>query len=137
MNYSQVEEYILNIPKFSVNSCFEETRNFYEFLGKPRKSASIIHVAGTNGKGSTCAYMNSVLTEAGVKTGMFTSPHLASVRERMRINHDLISEEAFVNVYHKLVEQIQRYNNQIENCAINDEKTRSWKYEIYRNCEAD
>ena len=125
MNYSQVEEYILNIPKFSVNSCFEETRKFYEFLRKPGKSASIIHVAGTNGKGSTCAYMNSVLTEVGVKTGMFTSPHLVSVRERMRINHDLISEEAFVNVYHKLVEQIQRYNNQIEDCAINDEKTRS------------
>ena len=64
MNYKQIEEYILNIPKFRPEGSIEQTRNFYEFLGKPGKSASVIHVAGTNGKGSTCAYMNSVLTEA-------------------------------------------------------------------------
>lgn len=120
MNYSQIEEYILNIPKFSVNSCFEETKKFYEFLGKPGTSASIIHVAGTNGKGSTCAYMNSVLTEAGVKTGMFTSPHLVSVRERMRINNLLISEDEFVSVYLKLLEKIERYNQTLKENVIGE-----------------
>ena len=99
MNFKQIEEYILNIPKFRPEGSIEQTRKFYEFLGKPGKSANIIHVAGTNGKGSTCAYMNSVLTEAGVKTGMFISPHLVSVRERMRINHSLISEQIFVEIY--------------------------------------
>ena len=125
MNYSQIEEYILNIPKFSVNSCFEETRKFYEFLGKPGKSASIIHVAGTNGKGSTCAYMNSVLTEAGVKTGMFTSPHLVSVRERMRINHRLISEQKFVEIYKKMIEFVGKYNKYMRDSfdTISEEDT--------------
>ena len=126
MNYSQIEEYILNIPKFSVNSCFEETRKFYEFLGKPGKSASIIHVAGTNGKGSTCAYMNSVLTEAGVKTGMFTSPHLVSVRERMRINYRLISEQKFVEIYKKMIEFVEKYNKYMRDSfdTISEEDTR-------------
>ena len=114
INYSQIEEYILNIPKFSINSCFEETRKFYEFLGKPGKSASVVHVAGTNGKGSTCAYMNSVLTEAGVKTGMFTSPHLVSIRERIRSNQNLISEEKFVEIYIKLVDFVEKYNKYLK-----------------------
>ena len=124
-NYSQIEEYILNIPKFSINSCFEETRNFYEFLGKPGKSASVVHVAGTNGKGSTCAYMNSVLTEARVKTGMFTSPHLVSVRERMRINQSLISEEKFVEIYIKLIDFVEKYNKYLKDSfdTISEEET--------------
>lgn len=110
MNYKQIEEYILNIPKFRPEGSIEQTRKFYEFLGKPGKNGIIIHVAGTNGKGSTCAYMNSVLTEAGYKVGMFTSPHLVSVRERIRINQELVSEQEFVNIYEKLEEQISIYN---------------------------
>ena len=112
MNYKQIEEYILNIPKFRKEGSIEQTRKFYEFLGKPGWNGTIIHVAGTNGKGSTCAYMNSVLTEAGYKVGMFTSPHLVSVRERMRINNSLISEQEFVKVYVKLVEKLEKYENQ-------------------------
>ena len=106
MNYSQIEEYILNIPKFRKEVNMEQTRAFYEYLGKPGKSASIIHVAGTNGKGSTCAYMNSVLTEAGFRVGMFTSPHLVSMRERMRINNALISEQEFIDAFWKIQEVI-------------------------------
>ena len=112
MNYKQIEEYILNIPKFRKEGSIEQTRKFYEFLGKPGKNVNLVHVAGTNGKGSTCAYMNSVLTEAGYKVGMFTSPHLVSVRERMRINNSLISEQEFVEVYVKLVEKLEKYGNQ-------------------------
>ena len=113
-NYSQIEEYVLNIPKFRPEGNIEQTRKFYEFLGKPGSSASIIHVAGTNGKGSTCAYMNSVLTEAGVKTGMFTSPHLVSVRERMRVNQELISEVDFIAVYEQLKNRVEKYNKLLD-----------------------
>ena len=114
MNYKQIEEYILNIPKFRAQGSIEETRKFYEFLGKPGQSASIIHVAGTNGKGSTCAYMNSVLTEAGYRVGMFTSPHLVSVRERMRVNNSLISEQEFVEIYYKMLDFVDRYKRHTE-----------------------
>ena len=115
MNYNQIEEYILNIPKFRPEGSIEQTRKFYEFLGKPGSSASIVHVAGTNGKGSTCAYMNSVLVEAAYKVGMFTSPHLVSVRERMRINHKLISEQRLADIFSKLEKCIECYN---EDCNI-------------------
>jgi len=114
MNYKQTEEYVLSIPKFRAEGSIEQTRKFYEFLGKPGQSASIIHVAGTNGKGSTCAYMNSVLTEAGYKVGMFTSPHLVSVRERMRVNHALISEQEFVESFTKLRKLIESYNRYLK-----------------------
>lgn len=116
MNYKQIEEYILNIPKFRKEGSIEQTRKFYEFLGKPGKNSTIIHVAGTNGKGSTCAYMDSVLTEAGKRTGMFTSPHLVSVRERMRINQNLISEEEFTKCFRRLISCLEKYNiNSLEN----------------------
>lgn len=110
MNYNQIENYILNIPKFRPEGSIEQTRKFYEFLGKPGTGRAKVHVAGTNGKGSTCAYMNSVLTEAGKKTGMFTSPHLVSVRERMRINDILISEKEFIRCFENLTEYIENYN---------------------------
>ena len=121
MNYKQSEEYVLNIPKFRKEGSIEQTRKFYEFLGKPGKSATIIHVAGTNGKGSVCSYMNAVLTEAGYKVGMFTSPHLMSVRERMRIGNTLISEQEFVFVYEKLEKQLELYNKNI--CENGSEQT--------------
>lgn len=114
MNYKCIEDYILNIPKFRKEGSIDQTRKFYEFLGKPGKSASIIHVAGTNGKGSTCAYMNSVLTEAGYKVGMFTSPHLVSVRERMRINQELISEVEFIAIYEQLKNYVDNYNKLLD-----------------------
>ena len=113
MNYKQIENYILNIPKFRPEGSIEQARAFYEFLGKPGKDRTIVHVAGTNGKGSTCAYMNSVLTEAGYKVGMFTSPHLVSVRERIRINHALISEQEFIHCFQKIQELVTRYNERV------------------------
>ena len=128
MNYKQIEEHILNIPKFRKEGSIEQARKFYEFLGKPESSVSVIHVAGTNGKGSTCAYMNSVLTEAGYKVGMFTSPHLVSVRERMRINDCLISEQEFVKVYQQLDKKLDSYNTALDeegdfyNTALSEEE---------------
>ena len=121
MNYKQIEEYILNIPKFRPEGSIEQARKFYEFLGKPGGDSTIVHVAGTNGKGSTCAYMNSVLTEAGYKVGMFTSPHLVSVRERMRIGNILISEQEFASIHKKLQNQLKLYNK--KNCENINETT--------------
>jgi dihydrofolate synthase/folylpolyglutamate synthase len=64
-----------------------------ELLDNPQENQSYIHVAGTNGKGSTCAYINSILIEKGQKVGLFTSPHLFDFRERIKINGVMIGEE--------------------------------------------
>ena len=78
----------------------ENTRSILRLFGNPEKELKFIHVAGTNGKGSTCAFIASFLAQKGYKTGLFTSPHLIDFRERIRINGKAISEEkviAFVN----------------------------------------
>lgn len=108
-SYQEAEAYLLSIPKFTKKNSREQTREFYEFLGKPLDSINKIHIAGTNGKGSVCAYMNEVLLEAGFHVGMFTSPHLVSMRERFRIDGKWIPEDTFLHVFDKLQEQLQKF----------------------------
>ncbi len=110
MKYSEVIEYINNIPKFTKKNSMNHTQRFMELLSNPDKNIKIIHVAGTNGKGSTCAYMNAILISEGEKVGMFTSPHLVEMTERIQINGQEISKEKFVEVYllvMKAVEQLK------------------------------
>lgn len=83
----------------------ENTRCFLRHLGYSGKQ-KVIHVAGTNGKGSVCAYLRSILQEAGYTTGMFVSPHLVSMRERFVINGKMITEEAFLWAYRKVEEKL-------------------------------
>src|SRR3989338_7268593 len=73
-------------------------RMLMEALGNPQNGYPIFHVAGTNGKGSTCAFLESILRTAGYHTGLYTSPHLTCARERIQINRKLISEEDFVRL---------------------------------------
>lgn len=107
--YREAEEYILSIPRFTSKNSLSDTRLFYEFLGKPGKDSTIIHVAGTNGKGSVCAYMESCLRHAGIRAGLFTSPHLVSMRERIRIGERMIEEEEFVRTFRRLAACLKEY----------------------------
>ena len=75
---SRIQESCAHAKKNSV----DRLKRCYESLGRPGSGSKILHVAGTNGKGSVCAYLNSVLTGAGHRVGMFTSPHLVTMRER-------------------------------------------------------
>jgi len=68
-----------------------------EFFGNPQDQLKFIHVAGTNGKGSTSSMLASVLTESGEKVGLFTSPHIEDFRERIRVNGEMISEEEVIS----------------------------------------
>src|ERR1700761_1211215 len=70
-----------------------------EALGGPQLAAPCIHIAGTNGKGSTAAMLESILEQAGVRTGLYTSPHLERINERMRIAGEDISDEAFARAW--------------------------------------
>jgi len=74
-------------------------------MGNPQKKLSAIHVAGTNGKGSTCSYLQYILTEAGYKVGTFTSPHLRRYNERMAINMQPISDDDFARHLQKVAEK--------------------------------
>lgn len=74
----------------------ENTFALLKAVGNPQEKLKFIHVAGTNGKGSTCSYLASLLKEKGYKTGLFTSPHIFDFRERIRINGETISEQEVI-----------------------------------------
>ena len=78
------------------------TRECLARLGNPERAFRCIHVAGTNGKGSVCAYLSAVLKKAGIRHGVLTSPHLVTIRERIALDGEMISEEAFVGAYRKV-----------------------------------
>lgn len=71
-------------------------------IGNPEKKLNVIHIAGTNGKGSTASFISSILIQAGLRTGVFTSPHLEKVNERIRVNNDVITDEAFIKTTEKV-----------------------------------
>ena len=107
LNYTEAVEYIYNIPKFTTKNKPEHTAEFLNRLGHPERSMKIIHVAGTNGKGSVCAFLSSMLTEAGKRTALFTSPHLVKINERFQINNQMVSDEEFLSAFLKVDEVVK------------------------------
>lgn len=102
MTYQEAEQYILNIPRFSKKTGLDNIKEYLKRLKNPQDNFYTIHIAGTNGKGSVCNYLDSVLREAGYHTGLFTSPHLVTMRERMRVDGEMISKEEFLEIFHKI-----------------------------------
>jgi len=102
MTYEQCVEELYNIPLFGQKSTLEELSIFLKCINSPHKSLKFIHVAGTNGKGSMCAMLASIYQEAGYRVGMFTSPHLIHVNERIRVNNQNISNDNLIRIYEAL-----------------------------------
>lgn len=90
------EEYLLGIPMWTKQkNSLEDVRAYLEAMGNPDRALKAVHVAGTNGKGSVCAFLTSALREAGYHTGTFVSPHLEQVRERFLIDGEMADRESF------------------------------------------
>lgn len=92
MTYAEALDHLHGLAVFGARFGLETTRRMAAALGNPQEQLRFIHVAGTNGKGSTCAMLESVYRAAGFRVGLFTSPHLVSFRERMQVNRRLVSE---------------------------------------------
>ena len=95
---TELENYLCTLRTFGVRPGLENTLNAVSALkarypGLPEPK--FLHIAGTNGKGSTCAFLDSILKEAGLKRGLFTSPHLVDLRERIKIDGEMIGEKRF------------------------------------------
>ena len=98
MTYQETLAYIHNINWCFCKPGLERTRELCEKLGNPQKELRYIHVAGTNGKGSTCAMLESILRAAGLKTGLYTSPYVRRFNERMQVNGEPISDEELIEI---------------------------------------
>src|ERR1700751_2286253 len=92
MNYSDAIKFLYDLQLFGTKFGLENTFRLAQLAGNPQQHLRFIHVAGTNGKGSTCAMLESIYRTAGLRVGLFTSPHLVSFGERLQINRQLISE---------------------------------------------
>src|SRR5215831_763699 len=107
MNYHDAVRYLLSLgrelaaPTQAAAAKFdlENIAVLAERLGHPQRAYPAAHIAGTNGKGSTAAFLESILRHAGCRTGLYTSPHLEQINERIRVNSEEISDSAFAETF--------------------------------------
>ena len=101
-NYQGAWEYLDQLQMHKIKLGLEAMQDILAELDSPEKVCPAVHVAGTNGKGSVCEMLRSIMMQAGYRTGLYTSPHLSSVRERFRINDRYISEDDFARLMEKI-----------------------------------
>lgn len=106
MNYNKAIDYLYGLQKYGIKLGLDNTIRLLSLLRNPQESFKAIHVAGTNGKGSTSAMMASVLRAAGFRTGLFTSPHLVSFTERIKVDDEEIKEAEVIELTDEIKEII-------------------------------
>ncbi len=105
MDFPQAEQYLDRLQMFTIKLGLATTRDLLAELGNPQERLAILHIAGTNGKGSVGATLQAALTAAGHLAGFYSSPHLSSVRERYRLGDQYISEATFARLVSRLAHQ--------------------------------
>ncbi len=129
-------EKIHSLDKFGSRPGLERIKKLLDILGNPQDELKFIHIAGTNGKGSTCALLSSVLTDAGYKTGLFISPFIVDFRERIQINGEMISESALENAVEKTFPIVEKLRD--EGCIITEfEYVMALEFYIHKNARCD
>ncbi|MGM0378377.1 MAG: bifunctional folylpolyglutamate synthase/dihydrofolate synthase [Bacillota bacterium] len=98
MNFNEAVEYVESLEKFGIKLGLDTIKNLLDFLGNPQESYKVIHVAGTNGKGSTSNFIYQTLVESDIDVGLFSTPHLSYYNEKIRYNNKMISNDDFVDV---------------------------------------
>ena len=107
---SIIREHLFSLTAKGIKYDLERIREAAKIFGNPQNTYRSFHVAGTNGKGSTCAYLESILRSMGFRTGLFTSPHIISFEERFCICGKPVTEECWLEVYKDQQEIIRRLN---------------------------
>lgn len=102
MTIDELEQEISAVPRFGTGGGLDNLRKYLDILGHPEENLKVIHVAGTNGKGSVCAFLESILRTAGYRTALFTSPHLVHMNERFRINFEMCSDAELIESWEQV-----------------------------------
>src|ERR1043165_6403330 len=98
MSYAQALQFLYDLRWFGAKLGLENTLKLAGLAGNPHLNLRFIHVAGTNGKGSTCAILESIYRASGLRVGLFTSPHLVAFGERIQVNRNPIRENEIVRL---------------------------------------
>ncbi len=109
MNYCKTIEFLYDLRWFGAKFGLENTFKLAALAGNPQNQLRFIHAAGTNGKGSTCAILESIYRAAGLRVGLYTSPHLVSFRERIQVNRQLISESEVIRLVAEMREFLKDF----------------------------
>ncbi|MFH1238523.1 MAG: Mur ligase family protein, partial [bacterium] len=102
MTYQQALKYLYKLERFGIRLGLNKIKRVLKLLGNPQDKLKIIHIAGTNGKGSTAAFTASILQEAGYQVGLYTSPHLVDFRERIQINGQPVSSRQVAKLFSRI-----------------------------------
>ena len=133
MSYEATLQYIHSVKWQGSKPGLSRTQELLKALGNPEKSLKFVHVAGTNGKGSTCACIASVLQKAGYRTGLYTSPFITRFNERMQVDGTFITDEELET----LTEEIRPYADQMADPPTEFELITAlgMKYFLYKQCD--
>src|SRR5437870_2850765 len=110
MRYAEAIQYLYDLRLFGAELGLDKTLKLAALAGNPQDRLRFIHVAGTNGKGSTCAMLESVYRASGLQVGLFTSPHLIAFGERIQINRQLIGEMEIVALVARMRELLRQFS---------------------------
>src|SRR5437667_9004231 len=99
MDYQATLEHLYRLERFGIKLGLENIRRLLSLLGDPHRGLKVLHVTGTNGKGSVCAYAAAVLRAAGYYVGLYTSPHLVRFNERIQEDGEPIPDEAVLGLW--------------------------------------
>lgn len=110
MNYAETLDFLYSLQKSGIKFGLENTLKLLDYLGNPHRKFKSIHIAGTNGKGSTSTFIASILSELNFKVGLYTSPHLVKFNERIKINGNEIDDDYIVNQVNQLRPVIEELN---------------------------
>src|SRR5881296_3397061 len=109
MTYPEAIQFLYRLRMFGTKLGLANTFKLAALAGNPQHRLRFVHVAGTNGKGSTCAMLESIYRAAGLRVGLFTSPHLVSFRERIQVNRELVSESDVVRLVGEMRELLKEF----------------------------
>lgn len=127
---------IHSLDKFGSRPGLDRIMKFLDILGNPQDNLRFIHVAGTNGKGSVCRLLSSVLTDAGYRTGLFISPYIVDFKERIQINNELISEKTLEEAVERTFPILEKLRE--EDCVITEfEYVMALEFLIHAEAECD
>lgn len=133
---TSAENYYHSLLTFGMMPGLDRIKILLERLGNPHKSLRCIHIAGTNGKGTVCSFISSVLTQAGYKTGLYTSPYIVDFRERIRIDGEMISESDLEEITETVKAEIEKLR--IEDVVITEfEAVTAAAFLYYKNAGCD